>query len=110
MKILNKYGDSLLFESNISNNILHEIENENIFLSHVLSAWSNVSHNLEILTNSTIILWNNKDKTSNNKNFFYKHWFAQNIKYVDQLYDYRIKDFYSFDNICYIYGILQVIS
>ncbi|KAH3884905.1 hypothetical protein DPMN_008891 [Dreissena polymorpha] len=29
----------------------------------------------------------------------------RSIKYVDQLYDYRIKDFYSFDNICYLYGI-----
>ncbi|KAH3838925.1 hypothetical protein DPMN_112342 [Dreissena polymorpha] len=48
---------------------------------------------------------NNKDITSNNKTFFYKDWFERSIKYVDQLYDYRIKDFYSFDNICYIYGI-----
>ncbi len=104
-KILQKYGDSLLFECNISNNILHAIANENIFLSSVLSAWSNVTHNLETQTNSKTILWNNKDITSNNKTFFYKHWFGQNIKYVDQLYDYRIKDFYSFDNICYLYGI-----
>ncbi|KAH3850204.1 hypothetical protein DPMN_092611 [Dreissena polymorpha] len=83
-KILEKYGDSLLFECNISNTFLHEIANENIFLSDVLSAWSDVTHNLET-------------KTSN--------WFERSIKYVDQLYDYRIKDFYSFDDICYIYGI-----
>ncbi|KAH3690049.1 hypothetical protein DPMN_191796 [Dreissena polymorpha] len=44
-------------------------------------------------------------KTSKNKTFFYKDWFERRIKYVDQLYDYRIKDFYSFDNTCYIYGI-----
>jgi len=31
--------------------------------------------------------------------------FERNIKYVDQLYDYRINDFYSFDNLCYIFGI-----
>ncbi|KAH3792886.1 hypothetical protein DPMN_146387 [Dreissena polymorpha] len=31
--------------------------------------------------------------------------FERSIKYVDQLYDFRIKDFYSFDDICYIYGI-----
>ncbi|KAH3874452.1 hypothetical protein DPMN_037696 [Dreissena polymorpha] len=99
-----KYGDSLLFECNISN-ILYEIANENIFLSDVLSAWSDVTHNLETQTSSKTILWNNKDITSNNKTFFYKNWFEQSIKYVDQLYDYRIKDFYSFDNICYIYGI-----
>ncbi|KAH3871104.1 hypothetical protein DPMN_034298 [Dreissena polymorpha] len=37
--------------------------------------------------------------------FFYKDWFERSIKYVDQLYDYRIKDFYSFEDICYIYGI-----
>ncbi|KAH3869124.1 hypothetical protein DPMN_032284 [Dreissena polymorpha] len=71
-KILKKYGDSLLFECNISNTILQEIANENIFLSDVLSAWNS---------------------------------FERSIKYVDQLYDYRIKDFYSFDDICYIYGI-----
>ncbi|KAH3836124.1 hypothetical protein DPMN_109494, partial [Dreissena polymorpha] len=81
-KILNKYGDSLLFES-----------------------WSDVTHNLEIQTSSKTILWNNKDITSNNKTFFYKDWFERSIKYVDQLYDYRIKDFYSFDDICYIYEI-----
>ncbi|KAH3887824.1 hypothetical protein DPMN_011846 [Dreissena polymorpha] len=104
-KILKKYGDSLLFECNISNTILHEIANENIFLSDVLSAWSDVTHNLETQTSSKTILWNNKDITSNNMTFFYKHWFEQNIKYVDKLYDYRIKDFYSFENICYIYGI-----
>ena len=69
-KILQKYGDSLLFECNISNNILHAIANENIFLSSVLSAWSNVTHNLETQTNSKTILWNNKDITSNNKTFF----------------------------------------
>ncbi|KAH3846206.1 hypothetical protein DPMN_088505 [Dreissena polymorpha] len=103
-KILKKYGDSLIFECNISNTILHEIANENIFLSDVLSAWSDVTHNLETQTSSKTILWNNKDITSNNKTFFYKDWFERSIKYVDQLYDYRIKDFYSFDNICYIYG------
>ncbi|KAH3839898.1 hypothetical protein DPMN_113338 [Dreissena polymorpha] len=104
-KILKKYGDSVLFECNISNTILHEIANENIFLSDVLSAWSDVTHNLETQTSSKTILWNNKDITSNNKTFFYKDWFERSIKYVDQLYDYRIKDFNSFDNICYIYGI-----
>ncbi|KAH3876717.1 hypothetical protein DPMN_000566 [Dreissena polymorpha] len=46
-KILKKYGDSLLFECNISNTILHEIANENVFLSDVLSAWSDVTHNLK---------------------------------------------------------------
>ncbi|KAH3779325.1 hypothetical protein DPMN_157128 [Dreissena polymorpha] len=101
--ILKKYGDSLLFECNISNTILHEIANENIFLSDVLSAWSDVTHNLETQTSSKTILWNNKDITSNNKTFFYKDWFERSIKYVDQLYNYRIKDFYSFDNIFYIY-------
>ncbi|KAH3812515.1 hypothetical protein DPMN_140950 [Dreissena polymorpha] len=104
-KILNKYGDSLLFECNISNIILHEIANENIFLSDVLSAWSDVTHYLETQTSSKTILWNNKDITSNNKTFFYKDWFERSIKYVNQLYDYRIKDFYSFDDICHIYGI-----
>ncbi|KAH3804322.1 hypothetical protein DPMN_132606 [Dreissena polymorpha] len=94
-KILKKYGDSLLFECNISKTILHEIANENIFLSDVLSTQ----------TSSKTILWNNKDITSNNKTFFYKDWFERSIKYVDHLYDNRIKDFYSFNNICYIYGI-----
>ncbi|KAH3807529.1 hypothetical protein DPMN_135874 [Dreissena polymorpha] len=79
-----KYGDSLLFECNISNTILHEIANENIFLSDVLSAWSDVTHNLETQTSCKTILWNNNDITSNNK---------------------TIKDFYSFNDICYIYGI-----
>ncbi|KAH3790897.1 hypothetical protein DPMN_169105 [Dreissena polymorpha] len=102
-KILKKYGDSLLFECNISNTILHEIAN--IFLSDVLSAWSDVTHKLETKTSSKTILWNNKDITSNNKTFFYKDWFERSIKYVDQLYEFRIKDFYSFDDICYIYGI-----
>ncbi|KAH3741154.1 hypothetical protein DPMN_047874 [Dreissena polymorpha] len=81
-KILKKYGDSLLFES-----------------------WSDVTHNLETQTSCKTILWNNKDIPSNNKTFFYKDWFERSIKYVDQLYDYRIKDFYFFDDICYIYGI-----
>ncbi|KAH3718266.1 hypothetical protein DPMN_061068 [Dreissena polymorpha] len=60
-KILKKYGDSLLFECNISNTILHEIANTNIFLSDVLSAWSDVTHNLETQTSSKTILWNNKE-------------------------------------------------
>ncbi|KAH3820034.1 hypothetical protein DPMN_121778 [Dreissena polymorpha] len=94
-----KYGDSLLLECNISNTILHEIANENIFLSDVLSTWSDVTHNLETKTSSKTILWNNKDITSNNKTFFYKDWFERSIKYVDQLYNYIIKDFYSFDDI-----------
>ncbi|KAH3754621.1 hypothetical protein DPMN_189301 [Dreissena polymorpha] len=34
------------------------------------------------------------------RTFFYKDWFERRIKY-----DYRIKDFYSFDDICYVYGI-----
>ena len=52
------FGDSLLFECNISKNILHEITNENIFLSYVLSAWSNVTHYQETQINSKTILWN----------------------------------------------------
>ncbi|KAH3849189.1 hypothetical protein DPMN_091585 [Dreissena polymorpha] len=55
-KILKKYGDSFLFECNISNTILHEIANENIFLSDVLSASSDVTHNLETQTSSKTIL------------------------------------------------------
>ncbi|KAH3868468.1 hypothetical protein DPMN_031617 [Dreissena polymorpha] len=50
---------------------------------------------LETKTSSKTILWNNKDILSNNKTFFYKDWFERSIKY----------DFYSFDDICYIYGI-----
>ncbi|KAH3849848.1 hypothetical protein DPMN_092252 [Dreissena polymorpha] len=69
------------------------------------STWSDVTHKLETKTRSKTIVWNNKDITSNNKTFFYKDWFELSIKYVDQLYDFRIKDFYSFDDICYIYGI-----
>ncbi|KAH3773844.1 hypothetical protein DPMN_175215 [Dreissena polymorpha] len=75
------------------------------YLDNTNTTWSDVTHNLETQTSSKTILWNNKDITSNNKTFFYKDWFERSIKYVDQLYDYRIMDFYSFDNICYIYGI-----
>ena len=102
-KILKTYGDTLLFECNIDNNILDEISTKNKFLSNVLTAWCKVTRNLETKLNNKIILWSNKDITTNNKTFFYQNWFERNIKYVDQLYDYRINDFYFFDILCYIF-------
>ncbi|KAH3801753.1 hypothetical protein DPMN_155414 [Dreissena polymorpha] len=96
-KILKKYGDSILFECNMHNTILHEIANEIIFLSDVLSAWGDVTHNLPKPAVERFY--------GTIRRFFYKDWFERSNKYVDQLYDYRIKDLYSFDDICYIYGI-----
>ncbi|KAH3862705.1 hypothetical protein DPMN_025679 [Dreissena polymorpha] len=86
-------------------NILPNLQNFKNCLKPWHHPWSDVTHNLETKISSKTILWNNKDITSNNKTFFYKNWFERSIQYVDKLYDYRIKDFYSFDDICYIYGI-----
>ena len=51
------------------------------------------------------ILWNNSHIKLNNKIVFYKHWFDRGNKYIEQLYDNRTKDFYTFDNFKLIYNI-----
>ena len=51
------------------------------------------------------ILWNNSHIKLNNKIVFYKHWFDRGNKYIEQLYDNRTKDFYTFDTFKLIYNI-----
>ena len=46
------------------------------------------------------IVWNNSHITLNNKVVFYKHWLDRGIKYIEQLYDDRTNDVYTFDNLC----------
>ena len=43
--------------------------------------------------------------TLNNKTFFYKSWYDKGLKYVEHVFDFRINQFYSFENFKEIYGI-----
>ena len=94
---LSKYGDNLVFESNLDEKTITRIADKFIFLKDILLAWSKICkiHNTKSNV-SKVILWNNTDIKVNQMTFFYKTWYEKGVKFLQHIYDYRKHDFLYF--------------
>ena len=95
----------LIFESKISQEDINNNIPKDTFLQNVLTAWRKVYYKNKTLTVSKNIIWNNSDIKNNNKTIFYKIWFEKGIKFIESIYDYRIKKFYTFEHFSNLYNI-----
>ena len=101
---LKKYGENLIFESILTETDIKDYF-KNRFLKNILIAWKNIlNFNEKNITLKTVI-WNNSNFRSGDKPIFYKKWFENGIKTLEDIYDTRTNRLYSFDFIRYIYNI-----
>ena len=102
---LNKFGSSLIFESSLSQSDVNALFNKSYFLKDIISSWMKIKNTNKILNIDRDILWNNSNIKINKKTVFYKGWFEKGIKLIKHIYDYRVKDFYSFKDMMFIFNI-----
>ena len=102
---LHKYGGKLLFESSINKDMILTMFPKNNFLQELLSAWANVNNNVSIDHVGKEIIWNNKNIKIMKKSLFYQRWLDKGIKRIEHIYDYRIKEFYNFQQLVELYHI-----
>lgn len=103
--LLNKFGGDLVFECNLNEKLIKKICCNNPFLLDILSSWTEINQYTPKPPTSKIIIWNNKSIKNNCNTFYINEWYEKGIKYLQHIFDYRTKQFYSFENIKYLYDI-----
>ena len=104
---INKYGGKLLFDCNLNENSILKMFPENNFLQEIVIAWANIlneKHN-ELNNIGKQIIWNNKHIQIQNNTIIYNAWLDKGIRNIEHIYDYRQKEFYSFQQIINLYNI-----
>ena len=100
-------GENLIFETNTSKNDLCKICKNDKFLIDIINSWYNVKkeYNEKNNINNKHIIWHNSDIKIGNKTIFYPTWLDKGIKYIEHLFDFRTKTFYTFNDFKHIYNI-----
>ena len=103
--ILNKHGGKYTFENRLQTDDLHFVCKNNSFINNILKAWDYISTCPNEDMNERTPIWNNSNIRIENKPIFYKGWFQKEIKYLEDIYDFRDNEFYSFSNLKYLYNL-----
>ena len=102
---IDKFGGKVLFESNLDEHNAVELFPNNTFLQDIIVSWVKVKkENKQI--NGCIgkqILWNNKNIKIDKKNVMYKSWLDKGIQNIEHIFDYRKKEFYTFQEFIALY-------
>ena len=77
----------------------------NVFLKNILIAWCQINYSDTQKSISKQIIWNNPDIKCSKTILYYKQWQKRGIKYIEHIYDYRIKHFYNFEGLQNLYDI-----
>ena len=77
------------------------------FLNDVHVAWSYAIFKDEITNFGKEIIWNNTNIKSNTKPFMFYNWLERGITFIEHIYDYRNKRFYSFNEVQALYNVPQ---
>lgn len=101
-KKLNRNGGKLIFESELSKEIIRYLYDDSKFLKEILLAWLEIKK-LEKTTIGKQLLWNNKNITIGNNPVFFKEWSNKGINYIEDVYDYRNKTFHPFQYLVELY-------
>ena len=103
-QMLNKFGGNFLFKCNITPTEISKFNIRSTFLTEILNAWSCLNFTKEIVSVGKEFMWNNSYiKSNGNETFFYSTWFNRGVTRLEQIYDFRFKQFYSFENIKTLY-------
>ena len=92
---LARYGGKLLFECELNKDIINTLFKDNTFLKQILISWTEVRKS-ETIPISKQVIWNNKNVHIGNKTIFFKDWSSKGINYIEDLFDYRTKQFHTF--------------
>ena len=95
---INKFGGKIVFESNLDEHNATELFPNNKFLQDIIVSWVKIKKE-NINKNGCIgkqILWNNKNIKIDNKTIMYKPWLDKGIQNIEHIFDYRKKEFYTF--------------
>ena len=103
---LNDLGGNFILECNLNSIECNLIAKDNIFLGDILSGRSKIN-TLETTNIAKQIIWNNSNTKCDNKILFYRKWFEQGIKSIEHIYDFRIKQFYTIEQLKNLYIIPQ---
>jgi len=104
-KILEKKGGNIVFNSNLAENDIKDMCQNNQFTKDNLTSWNLFRKNYEQNDIQKIIIWNNSDIKINNETLYYKNWHEKGFLYLEHIFDFRLGKFYSFDNMQYLYQI-----
>jgi len=105
--MFNKYGKQFIFKSNLNTKDTEMLDIKSKFLKDVLAAWSSVNFKEDFTNFGKEIIWNNTNIKSNSKPFMFCDWLNKGIVFIEHLYDYRKKQFYSFSEIQTLYNVPQ---
>ncbi len=75
------------------------------FLNEILISWCKINYKKTYTNISHEIIWHNSNIKNENNTLFYPEWHTKGIMYVKHIYDFRIKQFYSFNNLKEIYNL-----
>ena len=105
-KTLSKHGYDI-FKCNISKTDANKLNFNHTFLKNIISSWCSINYTTESMNNlPKEIIWNNSNiKHTNGNMFLYKKWLEKDIIFIDQIYDFQVKDFLTFEQMQNEYGI-----
>ena len=100
---LQKYGNNLIFKLNLTDKDIHIIFKNKSFKKDIISAWSNINlrfqeHGRNNRNSYKTMLWYNSDIRIDKQPVFLKSVYENGIKHINQLYDFRSKSFYTFED------------
>ena len=104
---LNLFGGKLLLECNLHVHDCCQIAKNNMFLRDILAGWCNINSLESTQAVAKEIIWNNSQIRSDNKVLFYREWFERGIKFLEHIYDFRTKQFFTLGQLQNLYNISQ---
>ena len=78
---------------------------ENTFLKESMQAWVKIKDNNNNKNICNKVIWNNKSILIKGKPIFKKLWFEKGIKHISDIYDFRTKEFYKFEDLKELYNL-----
>jgi hypothetical protein len=103
---LKKAGGKLIFDGKLNNKDITNICDNHQFLKDVITSWYSIIHKDESELNTRKhSIWNNSDIKIQGKTLYWKKWNEKGIVYVDQIYDFRNRKFYSFQQMTQLYNL-----
>ena len=78
-----------------------------MFLHDILAGWCKINSSDTTNAVAKEIIWNNSQIKCNNKVLFYREWFEQGIKFIEHIYDFRIRQLYTLEQLQNLYNISQ---
>ena len=104
---IDQYGGNLLFDCNLNEKSVLSMFPDNNFLQEILIAWVKITNDKhkDLKNIGKQIIWNNKHIQIRNNTLIYKTWLDKGIRNIEHIYDYRLKEFYRFQQIIELYSI-----